>query len=651
MKKLFTRAGRVVALVTGLASLGAVSLGLASLGLSSFGLSSCSMVTSGNDNAAAPIYGIGLRSEPANGVIPTATEGYGTPPFVTITVVNEGNRDTGPLAITLEGTNAASFKQETASISNITAGGSSEFRVSPIAKLKAGTYSATVTVAPAAGNPTNIQPQTINVSFTVEAKESVEEPRQFSIELQIDGKSSEYIDFGKVNTNYTAPDARTVVIVNTSNAPIPFLTIALEGDTEDDTEDDTEGDNKDASRVSPKDAFSVSPGLVNNIQTGGAASFTVVPKSGLPASAVPYTATVRVSNGNDISASLGVSFTVEAKESPEEPTEEADEETPSAPEGGFTSLPPALAYLDAQTDGNSADNPVLLKLNFNLVSATGVWHALVNGLANSNKYVALDLSDSSVSNGEFNAGTGAGNAYIVSLILPDSATSVVAGSTSLASGVYASLKTVSGANITTIGTHAFYWAPFLTTVLFPESTSIGNYAFNQCAALTTASFPEVTSIGGYAFFGCTSLTTVSFPKATSIGENAFRNCTNLTTVSIPEVTSIGSYAFRGCTSLTTVDFPEVTSIWYYAFENCTSLTTVSIPKVTSIYSIFGNIGSGPLTITMGAAAPTGNGGIYGINGSINVTIRVPSGAIGYDEEWQEAFKGGSTYIILAIQYY
>jgi hypothetical protein len=133
------------------------------------------------------------------------------------------------------------------------------------------------------------------------------------------------------------------------------------------------------------------------------------------------------------------------------------------------------------------------------------------------------------------------------------------------------------------------------------------------------SFPEATTIGGAAFYGCTSLITASFPEATSIGNSAFYNCTSLTTASFPEATSIGEGAFSGCTALTTVSIPKVTSIGYYAFAAS---------------------GRGLLTITMGAYAPTvGYNSFASINGSRTVTIRVPSGATGYDATWQNAFKG------------
>jgi hypothetical protein len=54
---------------------------------------------------------------------------------------------------------------------------------------------------------------------------------------------------------------------------------------------------------------------------------------------------------------------------------------------------------------------------------------------------------------------------------------------------------------------------------------------------------------------------------------------------------------------------------------------------------------------MGAVAPTVGWEIFtGVTGTKNVTVRVPSGATGYTDAWQTAFKGGNSYINVVIQY-
>jgi uncharacterized repeat protein (TIGR02543 family) len=477
--------------------------------------------------------------------------------------------------------------------------------------------------------------------------------------------------FPAATAGYGAQTAKSVTITNTGNQPTGSLTLAL----------------------SSSSAFTLSATSMGSITAGGSNSFTVTPKTGL--SAGTYTATVTVSGGNGISASFNVSFTVNE---------------PSAQEDGWTSLAPALAYLSAHSGGSTAANPVPLKLNVNLASSTDGWYALVVAIRDSDKYVALDISGSTVINGEFDPGINdaeAVQAKIVSLILPDSATSIIGGSYSLSSSVYAKLKTVSGANITTIGMLAFYNCSSLTTASFPEAitigtgvqtfsgcyalttasfakaTSIGDYAFSSCMSLTSESFAKATSIGERAFIYCTSLTSVSFPEATSIGQSdfqgtalsnvsfpeattigvgAFYQCAALTTAFIPKATSIGQQALSGCTALTTVSFPKVTSIGNYAFSSCPSLTTASFPKATYIgKGAFINSGRGLLTITMRTAAPTvGNNMFDSINGSRTVTIMLPSRATGYTSTWQTAFKGYGTntphgtvnsYINLVFEYY
>jgi hypothetical protein len=273
--------------------------------------------------------------------------------------------------------------------------------------------------------------------------------------------------------------------------------------------------------------------------------------------------------------------------------------TPVEPDDGdaFTSLASAFAYMDAHADGNTADNPVPLKLNINLSSYTDGWNALISVLANSGKYVALDLSACSIKYTAFDLYQGdvTGKNYIVSLVLPDAATSIVSyssnnGTYTSASGYYnnsyTKLRTVSGSNVVNIGGYAFKGCKSITTVSFPKATTIGESVFYDCTSLTTVLFPELTSIGSAfssgAFGGCTSLTSVSFPKVTSIGSYAFSGCTALTTVSLPEVASIREGEFSGCMSLTTVSFPKAISIGYYSFYNCTAMTTVSFPDVTDI---------------------------------------------------------------------
>jgi hypothetical protein len=72
-----------------------------------------------------------------------------------------------------------------------------------------------------------------------------------------------------------------------------------------------------------------------------------------------------------------------------------------------------------------------------------------------------------------------------------------------------------------------------------------NPTFKHFTALKSVSGANIGTVGALAFLNCYSLTSVTFNSATSIGYAAFAICTGLTTVSLPAATSIGSYAFHG----------------------------------------------------------------------------------------------------------
>jgi hypothetical protein len=331
------------------------------------------------------------------------------------------------------------------------------------------------------------------------------------------------------------------------------------------------------------------------------------------------------------------------------------------------------------------------------------WTTLLSLIKTAGKYVALDLSACTMTGTEFNPGAAnTGESKIVSLVLPNVATSIKNGSFVVSTHYatfryFTALKSISGSSIISIGDYAFYNCDSLTTMTFPKATSIGDYAFYR-TALTTADFPLATSIGDYAFGDCDSLTTMTSPKATSIGNYAFYRTalttadfplatsigygafysTNLTSVSFPEATSISSSTFCNCASLTTVNIPKAASIGSYAFDSCTKLTTVNIPKAASIDSYaFSNTGGLALTITLGSAAPTLGGRMFsGVSISKTVTVKVPAGATGYGkvpetysgsdttECWGNGFRGGgwngsaftdsvihiNSYITLKIEY-
>jgi hypothetical protein len=351
----------------------------------------------------------------------------------------------------------------------------------------------------------------------------------------------------------------------------------------------------------------------------------------------------------------------------------------------------------------SVSAPISLEANFSqrtMTEQTSGWRQLLDAIESADKFVALDLSDCTMFGTKFapsiykyksqmegrDSGFHAGLSKIVEIILPNAATNIDyfrITTSEFASG-FTSLKTVTGTNVTDIKSHAFSDITSLTSISFPAATSIGGGAFDGCTSLTSVSFPASTEIlHGNPFPGCTALTSITvtgigalsviesgkalvkngtelvgYPAAsgsitlnsiTTIGHGAFLNCTGLTSVSLPMADSIGPAAFMYCTGLNSASFPMADSIDIRVFHRCTSLTTLNIPNCTDLSPVspenisgahtFTNTGSTPLTITMGLSAPTVGYGLFAVNSLKTVTVNVPNGATGYDDDWKAAFRG------------
>ena len=94
-------------------------------------------------------------------------------------------------------------------------------------------------------------------------------------------------------------------------------------------------------------------------------------------------------------------------------------------------------------------------------------------------------------------------------------------------------SSVNGFTVVGIGSYAFNYSYYLTSVTIPASvTSIGNSAFSGCSGLTSVIIPaSVTSIGNNAFYACNSLTSITIPASvTSIGNDAFYSCNDLDSI-------------------------------------------------------------------------------------------------------------------------
>ena len=248
----------------------------------------------------------------------------------------------------------------------------------------------------------------------------------------------------------------------------------------------------------------------------------------------------------------------------------------------------------------------------NIMLTEEKWLEILHDIAEKNEMVDLDLSaylrsESNEGGGLRSDGTfdpmqngisiaSEGKAKIRSLILPDAATAII-GKDPTVFSQFDSLKTVTGRNITQIGSFAFGFNP-------------PNYLV---------------------------LESVDFPNAIYIGKAAFMN-NRLTQAHFPLVTVIGDNAFNGCDLLESAYFPEAVTVEMFAFADCIILENIYMPKAEEIgrvaFAIFipgNNAKMSPETnITLGKEAPKLDVGIFDVfNTDRSVIVNVPEGATGY----------------------
>jgi hypothetical protein len=246
----------------------------------------------------------------------------------------------------------------------------------------------------------------------------------------------------------------------------------------------------------------------------------------------------------------------------------------------FTSVSAVTSWLSSASGGTAANDPVStpVPLGINLTDSDGNgWTDLLQAIGA--KYVNLDLSHCTMSGTEFDPDytISTGKNRIVSLILPDAATSIKAGDypSNSTFEYFTVLKNVTGKAITSVGEDAFYNCDTLKTVSLPVATSIDDGAFSYCDVLETVNLPAATTIGQSTFRDCISLTMVNTPAVISINFGGFAGCTALTMIDLPAVTSIND-GFVGCTSLTTANIPLFTFMGGNPFAGCTNLTTITV---------------------------------------------------------------------------
>jgi hypothetical protein len=252
------------------------------------------------------------------------------------------------------------------------------------------------------------------------------------------------------------------------------------------------------------------------------------------------------------------------------------------------------AYLDRATGGGAA-NPIPLPVN--LALGGGGWEALLSALDTADKYVALNLSDSAITGmsgtaGEFDPGTAnTGEKYIVSLILPGTATRIKVGTYDNPTFKnFTALTSVTGIGVTAVHNCAFYGCASLAELSLPAVTCIGNRSFAYCTSLTEVNLPEAKSISNGAFEYGTSLTEVNLPVAISIGASAFYGCASLATVSFPAAVCIDMFAFWDCTSLAELSLPAaLTTMGYNPFRGCVNLTTITVDPGNAAFKAQGGM--------------------------------------------------------------
>lgn len=144
---------------------------------------------------------------------------------------------------------------------------------------------------------------------------------------------------------------------------------------------------------------------------------------------------------------------------------------------------------------------------------------------------------------------------------------------------------VIGANVSTVGEHAFRRVTSLETVKIENTDASNginfyNAQFMDCVNLksVSAANAKIIEYGDYCFWNCNALVTVDYPSTlTRIGVNAFRDCWNLTSgdLSNTAITTIASWGFGSAKGITEFKFPStLTTIGNNNFLYCPVTTYV-----------------------------------------------------------------------------
>ena len=252
-------------------------------------------------------------------------------------------------------------------------------------------------------------------------------------------------------------------------------------------------------------------------------------------------------------------------------------QTPVIQSPTFTEFDAIKYYLENQSGGNDADNAINLQVDINLgnMQEDSDWERLLKVISeagSTGKYVNLDLSDCDMDTDTFVPNTNAsdGREKIVKLTLPTKVKNITSGSDSLGTFEnFETLESISGENV----------------------SIIGSSAFASCTALENVNFPNVTLIGDSAFYSCTSLISAIFDNAKTIRDSAFYLCKKLESISLKDVVTIDTAAFEGCIALESVTLGDTApALGTYLFEGNSSQTiTVKVPLAATGYSPYPGI--------------------------------------------------------------
>ena len=228
------------------------------------------------------------------------------------------------------------------------------------------------------------------------------------------------------------------------------------------------------------------------------------------------------------------------------------------------------AYLDAMGSGSTPTTPINLPL-----ASIPKFTELLTALETRTVYVNVDLSAASGNTFVMPVGFTTSRGRIVSIILPNTAETIVETISPPAFQNFTILTSVSGSGVTTIQSYAFMGLSTLTSASFPKLETIANGAVFEGTGLTSIDFPELKTIGSTAFNGVTSFSSVTLPKVETIGLSAFNNCNITGPLDLPEVKDIDNSAFSS-NNITSIYIPKVVSIGVEAFAGNPDLASITI---------------------------------------------------------------------------